>query len=397
MEKTCIYCGNVKDSSEFSSLEHTIPQFLGGSFAPDKFKTRDACDKCNNGLGLFADAAFEKNWVVSNWLKQSAMAFFDPENPEPLPLICMGNTTITPPGMQDNEICESWIGALGEQIYWIRPKDEELYWYVGGSPTKARRNESRAYFLFSERSLENPLLTWLSFRDAFKKLKKVKKIMCTEVRGANPEDIRFSMPDDLDKERISFFRTHAAAGAMKNQLALNVRFDQRFLAKLAIGIGYCLFGSKALQSEYGKELRKGIWYREQNSDATEDSSLPPRIRGTTLWGHEQNDQLSNFIGEQHAVTLVIIPSTEGVAVNLRIGKTLSWTVMCASHEGLEKTDMEYLGDGKVILLYKYLKKGFCLTLPEYLAYKLGHFQHDELNAINKKINKHAGYFKDLGS
>lgn len=395
MQKTCIYCGIVKSISDFSSLEHTIPQFLGGSFAPDKFKTYDACDKCNNGLGLFVDAAFERTWFVSNWLKQAAMAFFDPKNPLPLPLICMGNTTITPPGMLDGEICESWIGALGEQIYWIRPKDEDLYWYVGGSPTKARRNESRAYFIFSERSLKNPLLTWLTFRDAFKKLKKVKKIMCTEVRGANPEDIRFSTPDDLDQQRVNFFRTQSMSGEQMNQIAFNAKFDQRFLSKLAIGVGYCLFGNKAMQSEYAKELRKGLWYREQNSDASDDSSSIPKIRGTTLLGHEQNSQLSKFIGEQHAVTLVIMRSTEGVAINLNIGISLSWTVMCATYEGLKNEDLEYLGEGKVIILYKYLQKAICLTLPEYLAYKLGRFQHDELNAINEKINKHENYFKHL--
>ena len=45
------------------SLEHVIPQFLGGAYAPDQMKTKDVCRKCNSDLGLFVDAAFEKtNW-----------------------------------------------------------------------------------------------------------------------------------------------------------------------------------------------------------------------------------------------------------------------------------------------------------------------------------------------
>ena len=34
----CIYCREEKQIDEFS-LEHVVPQFLGGNFVSDKFKT----------------------------------------------------------------------------------------------------------------------------------------------------------------------------------------------------------------------------------------------------------------------------------------------------------------------------------------------------------------------
>jgi hypothetical protein len=181
-----------------------------------------------------------------------------------------------------------------------------------------------------------------------------------------------------------------------NNIPINMSFDHRFLAKLALGIGYCLFGNKALESEYGKELRKGLWHRELISDQPDDSPDIPTIRGTTLLGHEQNAALTEFIGESHAVSLIIMQSPpEGIAVKLNFGKESSWTVMCASYEGLENSDLDWLGAGKAILLYKHLQKGFCLNLPDFMAYKLGHFHHAELNTINEQINKHEGYFQNL--
>lgn len=392
MRKICIYCGQEKSSDNFSSLEHAIPQSLGGSYAPDKFKTRDACNDCNHNLGLFVDAAFERNWVVSNQLRHSAFAFFDPTKPQALPLICMGNTSISPPEICEDEVCESWLGPLGEQIYWIRPKDEDLYWYIGGNPRTTKKRESRAYFLFTERSTKNPQLTWLSFQEAFNKYKPVKKIMCTKVLGANPADIGFSSPDKLDEDRIKYFLEYGNAGPKMNNIPMNMLFDHRFLAKLALGIGYCLFGKKALESEYGKELRNGLWYRESPNE----SPVIPQIRGTTLLGHEQDDSLTKFLGEPYAVSLIIMPSPpKGIAVKLNIGKESSWTVMCASYEGLEKSDLDYLGSGKALLLYKHLKKGFCLDLPDFLAYKLGHLHHAELSAINEQMTKQEGYFRNL--
>lgn len=396
MTRACIYCDIEKDDTEFS-LEHVIPQFLGGAYASDKFKTRDVCKKCNNDLGLFVDAAFEKSWVVSNWLRQTAFAVFDPEKPTALPLLCMGNSSFTPPGMAEDEVCEFWLGPLGEQVYWIRPKDENLYWYVGGNPRTIKQYKSTAYFFFSERSIKQPQITWFTFRDAFSDRKKVKKIMCTEVQGENPSDIGFSTPDDIDIERINFFKlsTTVISGEMNNRIQINVRFDHRFMAKLALGVGYCLFGKKALDSEYGKELRKGLWYQEPIPSQSGDLDLVPGIRGATPLGHEQDATYKSLVSERHAVSLIIMPSKEGVAVNLSIGKELSWTVMCASYEGLEKSDLECLREGEVILLYKHLQKGLSLSLPEYLAYKLGHVQHPFLTGLNERVNKNEGYFSEL--
>ncbi len=384
--KECIYCKRPKPVEDFT-LEHVIPQCLGGAYAPDKFKTRDVCGQCNNNLGLFVDASFEKNWFVSQFFREAAYALFDPAKPVGLPLTPMGSSDLMPPELQEDDVCESWLGPLGEQVYWIRPKDARLYWYVGGNPRTTKKVETRAYFQFSERSTKNALLSWLTFRDAFEG-RRVRKIMCTIVDGADPADIGFAPPDRLDAARIEFFRT-ACSGEQtrKNSLAIYTRYDVRFMAKLALGVGYSLFGEKILSTDYTAELQKALWHRE--------GEQLPDIQGTTdLAGHF--DQLfKDVTGHQYAVTLLILPSKEGVAVNLNLGSKMNWIVKCASLENLDAADIEPIKDGVVIILYKYLQRGFTMTLPEFIAYKGGMIDHNDLATINNHIGKHSEYFKNL--
>lgn len=384
--KKCIYCREEKSESEFT-LEHLIPQFLGGAQAPQQFKSRDVCGRCNSNLGLFVDAGFEKNWFVSNNLRQSAYSFFDPTKPVGLPLICMGISGLLPPQVQEGEICESWLGPLGEQVYWVRPHDERLYWYAGGNPRTTKKMESRAYYLFSERSTKNPLLTWLSFRDSFEG-RRVKKIMCTEVDGADPKDIGFSDPDDLDNLRIEYFKNTCANGQVHhNQLSIYTQFDFRFLAKLGLGVAYALFGGKALKTPYAEELYKALWYRNEDEQ--------PLVNGTSSLVHNPDPGFSQLTGEESAVTVTIVKSSPGVAVNLNLGTSLNWTVMCANYDNLDAEDLERLGDGLVIVLYRNLQRGVSLTLPEYLAHKCGVAPHPELAQVTAIANLHRDYFKNL--
>ena len=174
-----------------------------------------------------------------------------------------------------------------------------------------------------------------------------------------------------------------------------MNFDQRFMAKLALGVAYCLFGRKTLETEYGKELRKGLWHQEATDDKERSDSSMPQIRGASAWAMKGDTTFGNIVGEEHAVSILIIPSGEGVAININMGKKISGAVMCASLDNLTDAELDYIRDGKVILLYKYLQENVTLSLHTYLAHKLGHSQHPRLTEINDRINSNNGYFKNL--
>lgn len=383
--RKCIYCKKNKEDHEFS-LEHVIPQFLGGAQAPDELKTHDVCKICNNNLGLFVDASFEKDFLVFNQLNESAYSLFDPDNPTSLPLRNMGISDLIPPGMENDEVCESWLGPLGEQVFWVRPTDEKLYWYTGGNPRTAKSVKTKAYFLCAERSAKNILLTWISFRDAFIG-RKIKKIMCTQIEGANPETIGFSAPDELDSIRIEYFHKMCESGQRRhNKLAMNVQSDYRFIAKLAIGIAYTLLGESFLSSDYYEELYKALWFKEGDPE--------PEMQGQSNYGNN-DDIFKRMCGVKNGVTITILPVHPYIAINININQKMNWTVNCAKVDKINIDKIQKISNGLCIILFRPIKKVVTLTLPELIAYRTGTFKHPELDAVDKLADVHKDYFKNL--
>ena len=389
--RTCIYCTNDKEADDFS-LEHIIPQFLGGSQAPNKYKTRDVCKTCNNNLGLFVDAGFEKDFLVYGSLVASAHAFYNPEKPSGLPLHCLGSSDWDVPEIKENETCENWIGPLGEQIFWIRPKDESMYWYSGGNPRTVKKIKSVAYFMFSENSEKDLALAWLSFKSSFEG-RRIKKVLCTNVdkNDPNPKLMGFSEPDSLDEKRIAFFKKEASNRKERQcKLTLYTKYDVRFLAKLAIGISYSLFGEKVLKTTYMEELLKTLWYREGDE--------LPKIKGTSALNTKNTDiseTIEKLLGMKYATTLSILNIGDGIAINLNINIKQNWTILCVEKDDITSDDLALIGEGLCLVLFKTLKKAVSLSLPEFVAHNAGDYINSELSEIYEQVNKYEDYFEKL--
>lgn len=383
--KTCIYCKKTKEEDEFT-LEHVISQFLGGAQAPDRLKTRDVCRACNSNLGLFVDASFEKDFLVYSMLSEAAYSFFNPDRPTPLPLRCMGTSDLEPPEIAEDEVCEFWIGPLGEQIYWVRPLDERMHWYSGGNPITSRKVSTRAYFLWSERSQKNPIITWLSFRDAFKD-RKVRKVSCTKVEGADLSEIGFSEADELDIMRITYFNSMCSEGQTRQtRVSMHPRYDVRYMAKLAIGIGHALFGEAFDNSRHAGELHKALWYREGDPE--------PDIPGQSALRHE-NDFLKSACGFNYAVTLAIIPSEKHLALNLNLSRKMNWNIALAEMEDIRELMGEDMHNGMCVMLFKTLGKGLSISLPELIAHNQNLVIHQDLAEVEELANSSVGYFENL--
>ncbi|USR97047.1 HNH endonuclease [Aliivibrio fischeri] len=383
--KTCIYCRQKKEIKKFS-LEHVIPQFLGGSQAPDSLKTRDVCIDCNSNLGLFVDAAFEKDFMVFNQLSEVAYSLFDPKLTNGLPFRCMGICDLSPPDMKADEVCEYWLGPLGEQVFWVRPHDDQKYWYTGGNPRTVKKIRSKAYFMFSNRTLKAPEISWNAFKDVFIG-KKVDKIMCTIVDGADPKTIEFSEPNELDLKRISYFQSNCSNGQeRKNKVSMYIDFDIRFLAKLAIGLSYVYFGKDAIVGSAAEELYKALWFKPNDEK--------PKIKGAGAYN--QNDTfLKQECGVDFGTTISLIPTNGHIALNLNINRKLNWLISCTESERVSPDLVDSLGFGKCFILVKPLNKVIELSLGELLAFNDGAVFNSELEEIKNKVNAHRGFFANL--
>lgn len=383
--RICLYCLNEKDIDQFS-LEHVVPQFLGGAYLSDLFKSRSVCRTCNSNLGLFVDASFEKSWLVNSHLTELAYDFFSPNSTDGLPLRCMGATDLSIPGMSDDEVCELWIGPLGEQVVWVRPKDDRLYWYSGGNPVTAKLVKTKAYFIASERTTKNPALTWYTFRDAFHK-RKVRKIMYTAWDGVNPRDIGFDEPNELDKEVIEYLGRNCSGGQQRiNRLSMNIKFDQRFLAKIALGVSHTYFERSIEDAGYDKELRKAIWKKPDDAD--------PEVYGCGLFTN-QDPLLKRVSGTPNGVTLTLMSVPEGVTLHLNIRQQLEWTVLCAKRNQISAEQHQALSGGLCFLMFKPLHKALSMRLPHLVAHNLGNIQDPNLAEIEAMHGQHKNYFQNL--
>ncbi|MGK0290780.1 MAG: hypothetical protein ACI86H_002243 [bacterium] len=384
--RECIYCRKNKEDNKFS-LEHIVPKFLGGAYVPDNLKTRDVCTECNNTLGTFVDASVAKTSLVLKLLTTSNYILFNPNKNTSLPLIYQGHVDFHPPEIRKNETCEVWLGPLGELVFNIRPEEDRTYWYSGGNPIKIKNVETRAYFMFRERSNKNQLLSLLSFGDAFKGKKKVKKIMCTVVEGDDLKKYGFSDPDILDIKRIKYFnKNFSNKPILKSNFPMNMDFDHRFLAKIGIGFAYVYFGKKILDTEYMSELLKALYPKEGNAE-------PKIFRSGAM--DDGDDLFKLACGLEYAVTISILPGKEGILINLNINTELNSTIICASYDDLNQQDLDAIGIGICIVLVKPLKLCVTLTIPELVAHKSGNKIHPKLGEISNQIDQYKDYFKNL--
>src|SRR6185312_766759 len=177
----CLYC-DCTHLTEQSSLEHVIPQSLGGAHAPDRFKLRNVCKKCNNDLGAFVDASFAKSWFVTNGLAMAAHKLYDGTNDVPLPLTCIGAIDVPDLDLPMGYLAELWIGPSGESMVWLRPKEETLYWYAGGNP-RHRAEPSTAYWFPTSDDTTRLKIGSDSLIAAFKKRKNTRKVIGAACHG----------------------------------------------------------------------------------------------------------------------------------------------------------------------------------------------------------------------
>ncbi|WP_137009960.1 HNH endonuclease [Aquitalea aquatilis] len=371
---TCLYCGKEKQQSE-SSLEHAIPQFMGGEYAPKIFQLPNVCKTCNNNLGLWVDASYAKSWFITNYLAEAARLLCTKSDDPGLPLRCMGRAQIPNLNVPDGHAAEHWIGPSGETVTWIRPHDERMDSYTGGNPIDTKKKPSVAYFFPVSESPEKHALGLRSFHRALDK-RKARKILCAELRdtngaAVNPKIWGFDSPTPDEETDRDVIRAAIHAGNIPVQLSVNTKFDQRFMCKLALGIGYSLFGEECLSHTTAAEARKGVW---PASDGTKSA-----IRGTsTLFAGDT--PFAKVAGYPGAVAIIVMKTGPSWSMCVSIDEKLPFIIelgpgsMASQHVNPE--------EGYALLLFPYLENCVELTMAALIAHRLEVMKHPALEQID---------------
>lgn len=255
----CLYCNKEKNSNEYS-LEHIFPDALGGSLFSQEFKTRNVCTTCNSTSGLFIDGAFIKNFFSQNDKSQAFLSYVDFENPVAMPMTYIGqlNNFIG----QEDEICDIWFGPHGGIVYHVRKKADSRYdTMIGGNPIDNRKINGWIGICPQNSDPYWNKVLLLSCKKQFGKARRLSSSI--KIYPQSEHDDYFEKPTKDEECLLEFFSSmsgqeHAAS------ITISIGFEQRFLAKLALGLGYNLFGNKFLESEYSQDLRNAMWERDLN-------------------------------------------------------------------------------------------------------------------------------------
>lgn len=378
----CLYCSQSKPASE-SSLEHAVPQFLGGAQTPLHYKLRNVCRTCNNRLGLHVDGAYAKSWFVSNTLAEAARKYYSgPGKRQPLPLTCMGPVNIPDLQIPQDTVAEYWLGPSGETIIWVRTSDDALYWYTGGNPTH-RKHPSTVYFMPVSGDPVRLQMGTEALIDGFKKTKS-RRIFGAQVGGLPPGAAYpgFDQPTATDAANTQAIHNAIRSGSIQAQLQLNTKFDLRFICKMALAVGYSLFGDAYLSTAEAAAARIGLW---------PNPSKQPGVRGSpTLLN---NSQLAQIAGYEGAVAILVIRTGGGYVMAMTVDRSLPFIVaLCPDTLNSKFIDPEL---GYSLLLFPQLQQCVELSVPELLAHALGNVSNPVLAAIDKKCQMAAAFWNSL--
>ena len=187
------------------------------------------------------------------------MRLIDLKKPAPLPMKYMGvleNMELT-----EKKVCDFWMGPHGGLVYHIRKKaDARWDCMIGGNPIENKKFRGTVYIY-----AQNNDTYWLS----------VLLLSCLEqFKGAKFISGNIGLPSAPEGEKPFFEDTDATEKLILEQLsnlqgkyhkcriAIADGFDQRFLAKLALGLGINFFGNPFLTGPYSSNLRNAMWEKD---------------------------------------------------------------------------------------------------------------------------------------
>lgn len=380
----CLYCDKDKPIKE-STLEHAVPQFLGGASAPLHYKLRNVCARCNSVLGLHVDASYARSWTVTNGLAIAARKLYCGAGQSALPLVCTGivqglSGLSTPGGMA----AEYWLGPSGESIVWIRSESDTMYWYSGGNPIDKKTKPSTLYYLPTTGDSVRFHMGMDAFNEAFKKAN-ARRIFGAELVGGPLGALYpgFDAPTEVERVNLTAIRQAIASGEIGTRIRVNMRFDHRFICKMVLAVGYSLFGEPFLGTKTAVQARLGLWPKPEQQ---------VRLGGVGSFGGV-DATFSRLTGYPGAVALIVNRVGDQYAMSVSVDEQMPFiTELAPATLSSPRVTSDH---GYALLLFPQLRQHVELELPDVLAHKLGNIVHTELASVDEKARQAEAFNSSL--
>ena len=375
------------DHDDFSQ-EHIIPQFMGGSGECATAVTNDVCKKCNSIFGRFVEAPVARGYFLRSIEQQAWAGCFDYNANEGniYPLTYFGKSQEIQFGA-DEEI-EVWLGPDGGTAWHVHAKQsDDFNALAGGDPVLRRKDQTSRVYSFN--ASEHPY--WI--------LSNLKSV----ASHFTEEPIFLGADSDIEptlsslRQNGKFCRKDRAAieerdriraliderRPLNHAIQMDLLFDVRFLAKMALAFGYKLARSEFNELHYTERLRRLLWTRRANLDAVEhqvrmqryfaglqDVSFKPII-----FPHGFVFILKNF--KEELILSIVFPSGHRVQVSITDG------TVDANADELVRDVQDH-----VLVSVPQLKRVLgSVSLDQYVAWKLGSYKIPELDGIVGRITE----------
>lgn len=374
----CIYCLKEKSDESFS-IEHIIPQACGGlNLTESLFRTDRVCERCNNLCGLFVDSGFLKSWFMANSKAEISFRYASLQHggiiqPSYLGMLSDISTT--------DELCDFWVFPLGSRVYHFYPGEENFQTFAGGNPINKRKGKGLAFLMLSQEVTKDK--TWLaktimSFMNFFQPsdLYAYNFGMRGESEAIKIKEIDGSVSEYLSKIELIKHLEH------QTQISINLDVGNRFYSKIALGVGFNIYGEDFLSMPYTVELSKALWYRPGKER--------PQVQGQDLILGKNNlpPMAIDLYNWNFGNILTIFPTEQGLALAMGFFGKFA-TLMILSKNTSQITPTFSIPQDGITYLWS-TDNGFKIgpiDFIEYAAHRLNEIHIAPLNEFESKFSK----------
>lgn len=387
--KRCIYCREEKPAEDFSE-EHIVPQFMGGSSECNAAITHDVCQRCNGLFGRFVDAAVAKGFFMNGNENGAWLACFDYDqnNGNVFPFIYFGKCTELQ--CAEGEEVEVWLGPDGGTAWdFHESRGEDFDAFAGGDPLLRRKDRSSRAYVFQASAVPYWLLSNLRSAPAHFKEEPIFIGADLDIEAQLPAQRKKGTLCRKDEtaiaERDQIRQLLDQGRQIQHALKLDLLFDVRFLAKLAIAFGHRLFGEDYGALDYTDRLRTLLWTRRTNLELEQHRvRMRPYFSGLQDYSMKPFSFPLGFVfifkyvnGE--FVLAIVFPSGHLVQVSIT-DKTADPDFKISPHSFEEHV---------IIAIPQLNKTVGPIKLNDYVLWTTGSYRMAELDAIRARMTSRA--------
>lgn len=365
----CVYCDLATSHDAFSD-EHIWPAALGGNLMGGHFRTRRVCKACNNKCGLFVDGAFIRSFLSKGVAAYESLRYADFRNGRSpvLPLIYLGKADqINPALFGDFSVCEWWLSPCRSRILHFHSNDSPKFSaQAGGNPISSKKDPGLAIFCPASKSRQWLTTGLKSFARHFSRATRYVAFM--SLMDSDHEAIGAPLPSTLLEPLVALGKD-GRLDRYSVTLSFDLDAEDRFLSKLALGVGHNVFGDAYLKTHFASLHRRILNERDPQLREELHALSIPFVQAEAFG---DIPRFRDFLAWQGGILLALLCGRGGTWLVANVFSRPSLSHVSNQHPD-KKSGFH---DGVVHIIIPQLGSHVGpISLMDFVGYQLGHTDH----------------------